>query len=162
MSPARRLARSFSPSARTRSRDRRAKSPALAAGGLQSVPVGRPVRVLGMEAEKPQDAQVVLADAGWRVADEADPPGGEIREAVRVVVEGPVGAERERVDGEVAALGVGREVAAEAHDGVTAVRLDILAQGRDLEGLAVDHHRDGAVLDAGRDGLEAGVLRRGG
>ena len=50
-------------------------------------------------------------------------------------------------------------VAAEAHVGVAAEGLDVLAQRRHLERPAVDHHRDGAVLDAGRHRLEAG--RRG-
>ena len=42
--------------------------------------------------------------------------------------------------------------------GVTAVGLDVLAQRGDLERRAVDHHGDGAVLDAGRHRLEAGGL----
>ena len=46
-------------------------------------------------------------------------------------------------------------VAAEAHLGVAAEGLDVLAQRRHLERPAVDHHGDGAVLDAGRHRLEA-------
>ena len=72
-----------------------------------------------------------------------------------VVVHRAVCRRRQRVHGEVAPLGVLPPVAAEAHVGVAAEGLDVLAQRRHLERPAVDHHRDGAVLDAGRHRLEA-------
>ena len=49
-------------------------------------------------------------------------------------------------------------VAAERDLGLAAEGLDVLAQRRHLERTAVDHRRDGAVLDAGRHRLVAGGL----
>jgi hypothetical protein len=46
-------------------------------------------------------------------------------------------------------------MAAEAHLGVPAVGLDVLAQRGHFERPAVDHRGDGAVLDPGRHRLEA-------
>jgi hypothetical protein len=66
-----------------------------------------------------------------------------------------VGPHRERVHGEIAPLGIRAPVTAEAHAGVAAERLDVLAQCGDFKRPAVDHDRDGAVLLAGRHGLEA-------
>ena len=94
------------------------------------------------------------------VADEAHAPRLEIGKPADVVVHRAVGGGRERVDGEVAPLGVGAPVAAEAHVGVAAEGLDVLAQRRHLERPAVDHDGDGAVLDAGRHRLEARRGRR--
>ncbi len=93
------------------------------------------------------------------IADEAHAPRFEIGKPADVVVHHAVGADRQRIHGEVAPLGVRPPVAAEAHLGVAAEGLDVLAQRRHLERPAVDHHGDGAVLDAGRHRLEA---RRGG
>ena len=70
----------------------------------------------------------------------------------------PSRRDRQRVHGEVAALGVAPPVAAERHLGVAAEGLDILAQRRHLERMTVDDHRHGAVLDPGRHRLEAGGL----
>ena len=42
-----------------------------------------------------------------------------------------------------------REVPPERDGGVAPVGVDVLAQGRDLEGVAVEDHGHGAVLDAG-------------
>ena len=94
-----------------------------------------------------------------RLADEAHAPRFEIGKAADIIVHDAVGGHRKRVHGEVAPLGVGAPVAAEAHIGVAAEGLDVLAQRRDFERPAVDHDGDGAVLDAGRHRLEA---RRGG
>ena len=120
--------------------------------------VGQPVAIGGVEAEEAQDAQIILGDALCRVADEAHAARFEVGEAADIVVHDAVGAGRERIHGEVAPLGVRPPVAAEAHIGVAAEGLDVLAQRRHLERPAVDHHGDGAVLDAGRHRLEA---RRG-
>ena len=57
-----------------------------------------------------------------RAARSASPPS--------VIVDPSVGAERQRVDGEVAPARVGGEIAAERHLGVAAVGLDVLAQRR--------------------------------
>src|SRR5690349_8680604 len=56
-----------------------------------------------LEAEEPQYAQVVLADAGLRVADEANAAFGEVLEPPEEVgnLQG-FGVDVERVDGEIA------------------------------------------------------------
>jgi hypothetical protein len=63
-------------------------------------------------------------------------------------------AEREPVDGEVAPLGVGGDVAPERHLGPASVGLDVLAQRRRLDRALVDDERHGAVRDAGQRDLE--------
>ena len=62
----------------------------------------------------------------------------------------------ERVDREVAALGVAPPVAAEVHLGTAAIGLDVIAQCRHFIRPACGDNRDGAMLDAGRHRLEAG------
>ena len=86
----------------------------------------------------------------------------EIGKPADIVVHRAVARDRQRIDGEVAPLGVRLPVAAERDLGVAAEGLDVLAQRRDLERRAVDHHRDGAVLDAGRHRLEARARWRAG
>ncbi len=110
----------------------------------------------GGEAEEAQDAKIVLADALVRVADEADAARGEVVEPAERIMDLSVGAERERVDGEVAPARVGGKIAAERHLGVAPVGLDVLAQRRHLDRPAVDDDRHRAVGEAGRDDLESG------
>ena len=117
--------------------------------------IERAFPVGGVEAEEAQDAQVVLANARRRLADEDDAMRLQIRQAADVVVHRPVGADREGVDGEVAPLRVGPEIAPEADRGAPAMGLDILAQGRDLIRRAVGDDGHGAVRDPGRHRLEA-------
>ena len=116
-----------------------------------------------MEAEEAQDAQIILGDARRRIADEAHAPRREIGEPADIVVH----ACRRRVTDSALMVKSRRSasalpVAAERDLGLAAEGLDVLAQRRHLERPAVDHHRDGAVLDAGRHRLEAGGLARGG
>ena len=124
------------------------------AGG-EALWVGSALAIGGVEAEEPQDAQIVFGDARRRVADEAHAPRLDVGEPADVVVDGSVAGERQRVHGEVAPLGVALPVAPELDRCAAAERLDVLAQGRDLERAALDHHRDGAVVEPGRHGLEA-------
>ena len=91
------------------------------------------------------------------VADEAHAPRLEIGKPADIVVHGAVARDRQRIDGEVAPLRIRLPVAAERDLGLAAEGLDILAQRRHFERPAVDHHRDRAVLDAGRHRLEAGA-----
>ncbi len=111
-----------------------------------------------MNAEEPEDAQIVLSDALVRIADEAHAFGKDIVEAADMIVHDAIGVDRQAVDGEVAPLRIANPVAAECDPGLAAERLGILAQGGDLERLAIDHQRHGAVLNAGRDALDAGRL----
>src|SRR5438045_15955 len=57
-----------------------------------------------------------------------------------------------------APTGILPPVAAGPHGGAAAEGLDVLAQRRDFERPARDHHRDGAVLDASRHRFEAGCI----
>ena len=54
-----------------------------------------------------------------------------------IIVDAPVETEREGVDGEIAAQGIGGEIAPEMHDRAPAVGFHVLPQGRDLERLAL-------------------------
>ena len=101
---------------------------ALGDAGGKPRGIGQPMAVSGMEAEEAQDAQIILGDALSRVADEAHAARFEIGKAADVIVHDAVGGHRKRVHGEVAPLGVGAPVAAEAHLGVAAEGLDVLAQ----------------------------------
>ena len=92
------------------------------------------------------------------IADEADAAGDDVGVAADRIVDRAAGIDRERVDGEIAAAGIRRPVAAEADDRVAAVGLDVLAQRRHLEAAARDDQRHRAVLDAGRHHLDAGGL----
>jgi hypothetical protein len=108
-----------------------------------------------VEAEEPQDAQIVFGDARRRVPDEAHAPRLDVGKPTRIVVDGSVAGERQRVHGEVAALGVARPVAAEGHGGMAPERLDVFAQGCDFERPPGGDDGHGAVLDAGGHRLEA-------
>ena len=111
-----------------------------------------------MHAEEPQDAQIILGDALAGIADEAHATGCDIGEPADMVVHDAVGIDGKAVDGEVAPLRIANPVAAERDLGLAAKGLGILAQGRDLERMRVDHQRHGAMLDAGRHGFDAGRL----
>ena len=110
----------------------------------------------GVEAEEAQDTQIVFLDALLRIADEAHAPRVEIGEPADIIVDRAVARSRQRVDGEIAPLGVHLPVAAEGDLGVAAVGLHVLAQRGHLERVFVDDDGDGAVLDAGRHRLETG------
>ena len=114
----------------------------------------------GVKAEEAQDAQVIFRDALCRIADEAHAPRRQIVEPADVIVDRAVARGRQRVDGEIAPLGVDLPVAAEGDLGVAAVGFDVLAQRGHLERMLLDDDGDGAVLDAGRHRLEAGGGRR--
>ena len=90
--------------------------------------IGRALAIGGVEAEEAQDAQIILGDALARLADEAHAPRREIGEPADVIVHGAIGGDGQRIHGEVAPLGIGAPVAAEAHLGVAAEGLDVLAQ----------------------------------
>jgi hypothetical protein len=150
-------ASSFFISDQTRSAESRS-SPSFSRAGLQPFGVGPTVAIPGEEAEEAQDAQIILTDAGFGVADEAQPPRLDVRQPADEIDHRAVRFGVEPVDGEVAPAGIRRPVAAERHLGMAAVRLDVCAQRRHLEGASVDHRRHCAVLDAGGHSLEASRL----
>ncbi len=146
-------------SARTRSRESRARP------SRERIAAARPSgsspsrREAGGEAEEPENAQIVLANPRFRLADETHPPCDEILESADIIVDRSVSAERKRVDGEIASLGVGGEVASERHLGPTPICLDVLAQRRRFERTPVDDDRHRAMSDAGQGDLEPRLAR---
>ena len=60
---------------------------ALGDGGFDSLPVRRPFAIGGVKAEQAQDAQIILANALTRFADEAHMAGCDILHAIGIVVE---------------------------------------------------------------------------
>ena len=148
---------SFISSMRTRSRDNWLEPVAAGDAGGDAFGVGMAAGAIGgMKAEEAQNAQIVFRDAISRIADEAHAPRGQIVEPADIIVDRAVARGRQRIDGEVAPLGIGLPVAAEGDLGVAAVGLHVLAQRGHLERMLVDDDGDGAVLDAGRHRLEAG------
>ena len=150
---------SFRISTRTRSRDKPLELVARADAGGQSGLVGRAFGIAGEKAEEAEHPQIIFGDARRRIADEAHAPRRDVREPADEIDQFAVAFQEQRVDREVAPLRVGFPVAAEAHLGMAAEGFDVLAQGRDLERLAVHHDGHSAVLDAGRHRMEAGLAR---
>jgi len=125
---------------------------------MQAFGIGRAMPIGGVKAEEAQDAQIIFLNALHGLADEADAPGLDVGKAADIIVHQTIGGQRKRVDGEIAALRVMLPGAAEAHARMAAKRLDILAQGRDLERMTALHQRQGAVVDAGRHAFDASRL----
>src|SRR5690349_20280690 len=108
-----------------------------------------------MEAVEAQQAQHVLADARLGIAHEPDAPGMQILDAADEVEDRAAAVEEDRVHGEVAPLGILRPAGIEGDARMAAERLDVAAQGRDLEGPPARDRGDRAMLDAGRNRLDA-------
>ncbi len=117
---------------------------------MQPRGVRGPVGIGRLEAEEPQDAQIIFGDPPCRVADETDAAGLKIGAAVHIVVHDAVRGDRQRIHCEVATLGIDLPVPPERDLGLAAESLDVLAQRRHLKRCSVDHQRDRAVVDAGR------------
>ncbi len=100
-------------SAQTRSADSLSRSVLQPRAGLQPFGIGPPGAVPGEKAEKPQDAQDILADSRLCVADEAQRPAFEIGQSADEIDHPSVGLGVERIDREVAPLRVGLPVASE-------------------------------------------------
>ena len=116
---------------------------------------------MGMEAEEAQQTQGVFLDALERIADEADPPGPQVGQAVERIVDAALGIGRQGVHGEIAARGVDPPVIGIFDAGVAAEAFHIPAQGGDLEMGLADHGGDGAVSDAGGNGVDAVIVQQG-
>ena len=124
--------------------------------------VGRAAAVVGEDAEESEDAEGVFFDARGGIADEAHAAGVKVLEAAGRVVEGAAGIEVQRVEGEVAALGIGDPVAGERDTRLAAQGLDVHAQGGDLIRAVARDGSDGAVVDSGGDRLQARRNQQGG
>ncbi len=112
----------------------------------------------GIETEEAEDTQPVLRNPLTGVADEADASRHDVRIAAEGVMDGSRRIDRQRVDREIASTRVGLPVPAEANHRMAAVGLDVLAERRHLEAGSVDDEGHRAVLDAGRNGFDAGRL----
>ena len=133
-----RATRIFISSCLMRSRDRIAEPGAFRTRCCEPLGIRLALGIFGVESEKPQDPKEIFADACMRVADETNPSRFEVRHAACVVVDLSVETKRHGVDREVAAQGVGGEIAAEMHDSAAAVGLHVFTQRRDLERLTLD------------------------
>ena len=132
----------------------------IAPAGSEARPVeGRPA-IPGMEAEEAQHAQAVLGDALVGIADEAHPSGREIGAAAERIVERAVEIGVQRVEGEVATACILQPVVGEGDDRTAAVGLDVAAQRRQLVVRGAGDARHGAMLQPGRDHLDAGGFQR--
>ena len=80
-----------------------------------------------VNAEKPEDAQIVFRDTPVRIADKAHAPCGDIVESTDVIVHHAVGVDRKAVNSEVAPLRIADPVAAECDLRLAAERLGVLA-----------------------------------
>ena len=96
-----------------------------------------------------------FADAGARIADEPHPARRQIGDTADEIenLAGSIGVER--VHGKIAALRVQVPIMRERHDRVASVGRHVAAQGRDLERFALDDGGDGAMLDSGRNEVDA-------
>jgi hypothetical protein len=111
-----------------------------------------------MNAEEPENAQIVFGDAPVGIADEAHPPGIEIGQAADMIMHHAVDGCGKAVHREITSFGIALPVAPECHLGLAAKGLDVFAQCRDLERRAIDHQRHRAVLNARRYALDMGRL----
>ena len=103
---------------------------------------GGPAPKCGVKAEEAQDAQIVFLDPLLRLADEAHALRGDVGKAADIIMHHAVRPDRQRVDGEVAPLGVGLPVAPEHHARLAPEGLDIFAQRRDLDRMMTDDGRE--------------------
>ena len=114
---------------------------------------------IGVEAEEAEDTEIVLFDAGFRIADEAHTPRREIVVATKRVIERPVGPGIKRVQGEIAPRCVLCPILGKGDRRVAAEGLNVAPERRHFECNAVSDDGHRAVLNPGRDCLEAGFAR---
>ncbi len=124
-------------------------------GGLQGGRVQRSFRIICGETEEAQDAQIIFADAGCWIADKAQPVRFKIGKPADIIIENAVTRHRQGIHGEVAPPRIAGEIAAELDFRMPPIGLYVFAQAGDLEGLAVDEQRDGAMREPGADGAHA-------
>src|SRR5690606_28989162 len=107
------------------------------------------------EPKEAQYAQTVLLDPFHRIADETNAPGNAIIEAVQGIEQIAIHGGVERIEREVAPLGIAGPVLAEADERAASVGIDVLAQCGDLGDELPEPQGHRAVLDAG--GMDAGA-----
>ncbi len=98
---------------------------------------------------------MILGNTPCGIADEADVARLDVGKSANEIHHLALGVGIKRVDRQIPPFGIRPPVCAEGNLGVASVGLDVGAKGRHLEGLAVDHERHRAVLQAGWDCLDA-------
>jgi len=105
----------------------------------------------GAEPEEPQDAQVILADPGFGIADEAQMPPCQIGKAFAQRIDHrAIGVGVKRVHGEIAPRGILLDPVRKRDGRMAPMRLDIAAEGGDFVRHMIGDNGHGAVVDAGR------------
>ena len=136
------------------------------AGPLQAARVERG-RVRGsraearMEAEEAQDTEIVLANPGSRVADEAHMAAQEVGAAAERIVETAIEIAAHGVEGEVPAGGILDEVVGKGDDGTPPVGSDVAPERGDLEAAGARMRRHRAMRQTRRHHLEPCRLQKG-
>ena len=110
----------------------------------------------GTEADGSQDAQGILIEAFFRVADAADDLIADVIQAMEKVDDAGVRMIAQGIDRKVTALAVFFEGTGEFHMvGMTVVLVaGVFPVGCDFNRMMVDDDRDGAMLDPGINGME--------
>ena len=114
-----------------------------------------------MKAEKAQDAQIILTDARFGRSDEAHLARREVGEAPHEIHHRAVGQCIKRIQREIAPLRIVLPASAETDNSATAIRLHVLAKGRDLIAMVAGNHRHRSMRDAGGNCLQPGAAGAG-
>jgi hypothetical protein len=101
---------------------------------------------LRVKAEKPQNPQVIFANARGRIAHKAHAPCHQVWQAAERVYHLTIGAGIKRIHGEIAPRGIFGQIVRKFDSGMTAMGLHIAPEGCDLKPFACDHHRDRAMF----------------
>ena len=136
---------------RERIRGEAGKAPHPAAAGFEGVAIGRRPAEAGVEAEKSENAQIILAHPLFGVPDKANAARPQILDAAKIVDEPAAPIDTQGVDGEVAARGVFPKIVGEFDVRMASVAGDIPPERGDLERAAVDDRRHRAMVDACRN-----------
>ena len=128
--------------------------------GIDRLGVGLTQAVAGVEAEETQDAQMILGNPLERVADEPHVALLEVLEPSEIIENlARSGVRGQGIDGEVPPCRVRPPIVGESDRRPAAIGRDIGSQGRDLERMAVADRGDRAMLDPGRNGLDARLFQ---
>ena len=118
-----------------------------------------PRAIPGIEPEKAQNAQIILAQALIGLADENHPAGARVLKAARnQLVHRAIGLGIQRIQPEIAPAGILGPVGRESDHRAPAIGFDIPAQRRDLKRFAGANRGYRAVLKPGRDNAQARCL----
>ena len=109
-----------------------------------------------VEPEKPQDAQIVLANAVLGLVDKAQVAGAQVGNPTQRINDGPIRPGIKRIHGEITPMRVLFGGFGKGNHGTAPVGFHILSKRGDLEGFMVHHNRHRAMVIAGRHRFEPG------